>query len=202
MQGKSVNNFYKLKLYLTFRLLKGITIVNSLTTKKFHLLLTHIVSSKSDDLFTAEELKKLRDSLKLTEEDLTLLIHTINYLVKQSTKIILKPTILKKHLMEYLKLDEEKSEVFTKFWSEETNKDIGNFEEIMKLDDLAWEHDITVADQISNVQEVPNARLKLSLSSSNGDKNDGVILELNKDELVQLYNTLEAIQMKLDTFNM
>lgn len=187
--------------FICSRLTKGISIINSLPTKKFQLLLSHIVSSNSGDLFTPEELKKLRDSLRISEEDVMLLLHSINYILKQSTRIILKPTTLEKHFKEHLKLDDEKSTVFTQIWSNETKKEVGNFGELMKLDDLAWEQNIKIADQICNEQEVSFSRLQLSVSSSCNDKKERINLELDEEELLHLYNTLEAIQMKLDNLS-
>lgn len=140
--------------------------------------------------------------MKLIDEDLKLLIQSINYIIKQSSRVLLRPTSLEKHFKEHLKLDEDKSEVFTKVWSEETVADIGSFEQIMELNDLTWEKNIEIANQICNEQEEINARLQLSLSSTNDSHaKDKISLTLGKDELLQLYNTLEAIQIKLDNMN-
>lgn len=174
--------------------------MNALSTKKFQLLLSHLVSSNTEDPFKAEELKKLRDSLKINDEDLLLLVNSIKYIVKQSNRVILKPTTLQKHLKEHLSLDDEKADVFIKIWCEETNKGLGNLDRIMELDDLSWEQNVTIADQVLNEQEVSVARLHLKLSSET-DKNENIFVELDKDELLQLYNALEVIQIKLDNFN-
>lgn len=173
--------------------------MNTLSTKKFQLLLSHLVFSHTEDPFTPEELKKLRDSLKITDEDLLLLVNSIKYIVKQSSRVILKPTTLQNHLKEHLKLDDEKTDVFVKIWCEETNKDLGNLDGIMKLDDVAWEQNITIADQVLSEQEVSGTRLQLKLSS--GTQQHNIVVELDKDELLQVYNALEVIQIKLDNFN-
>lgn len=163
------------------------------------MLLAHIISSEAEE-FTSDELKRLQESLRISSDDVILLIHSIKYIAKQSTKIILKPTTLFKNLREHLKLNEDKSEIFTKIWSEETNKDIGVFDEMLRLDDLAWEQNIKIADQISMEQEVQLGRLQLQLSDS-FSKSKRLTIEFNQEELLQLYNTLEAIQIKLDNFN-
>lgn len=182
--------------------MKGVSIMNSLSTKKFQLLLSHLVFSTNGDAFTSEELIKLRDSLKISDENLMLLVNSIKYLIKQYARVILKPTTLKKELKEHLKLDEEKCDVFVKIWCEETNKDMGKIDDVMNLDDLAWEQNIKIADQVSSEQEMPVTRLQLNLSSTNNiDKNERIVIELDKDELLQLYNALEVIQIKLDNFN-
>ncbi|KAJ8920404.1 hypothetical protein NQ315_005270 [Exocentrus adspersus] len=147
------------------RLKSGMKLINALTTHKFKLLLTHIiVNSESDELFTDEELKRLRDSLKLTAEDLQLLIQSIAYIYKQASKVILKPTVLQKQLVEELELDSEKAEEFVKLWSSETKKDVGEFENSFKLDDINWELNIETANQIYNKQMVPKARVQFKLA--------------------------------------
>lgn len=185
---------------LIFRLSKGISIIRSISTKKFQLLLSHIVSSKNEDAFSAEELKKLGESLKISNEDVVLLINSVKYIVKQSSKVILKPTTLEKQLKEHLKFDDDKTKVFMEVWCKEINADVGSFDDILNLDDLAWEQIVKVADQVSVEQQEPAARLQLNLSSTHNKKN--ITVELDKEELLQLYNTIEAIQMKLDNFNM
>lgn len=165
-------------------------------------MLSHIATSKNEEAFTPNELKKLSESLRISDEHVILLINSIKYILKQSSKVVLKPTTLEKHLKEHLKFDDEKSKVFMKIWCEEINKDIGNFDEIMNLDDLAWEQIVKVADQVSIEQQVPAARLQLNLSSTSKKDRKNVTVELDKEDLLQLYNTIEAIQMKLDNFNM
>lgn len=189
-------------MHLIFRLIKGVSIIQSLTTKKFQLLLCRIVTSKHDDAFSPEEQKKLGDTLKISEEEVVLLVNSIKYIVKQSSKIILKPTTLEKDLKENFKFDDEKTEVFMKTWREEIKKDLGNFDEIMKLDDLAWEQTVKIADQVGIEQQVPSTRLQLNLLSPDNTDRKNVTVDIDKDELLQIYFTIEAIQMKLDNFNM
>lgn len=163
------------------------------------MLLSHIMLNNED--FTTDELKKLRDSLNVTEEDLTLLLQSIKFIAKQSARVLLRPSTLQQQLIEKLKFVEDKAEIFTKLWSEITKIDIGSTDEIKKLDDITWEQNILVSDQILNEPDTPYARIQLSLSSTRDCKRDKVTIAIEKEELFQLYNTLEAIQMKLDIMN-
>lgn len=161
------------------------------------MLLTHIVHPTSEELFTDEELKKLQESLKLNQSDVQLLIQCIAHIFKQASKVILKPTILQKQLCENLGLGEEKAEVFVKLWLEETKNDFGDFENQFKLENMSWELNLQTSSKFCNKEAVPNARIHFNLTNHNG-KEENLLLELEKDELLQLYNTLETIQVKLD----
>ncbi|XP_056641396.1 COMM domain-containing protein 10-like [Diorhabda sublineata] len=188
-------------IHVNERLIKGIELINSVSTKKFKLLLIHIVSSKSEAIFTDDELKKLKESLKLDDDSLQLLIQCISHIFSQSTKVILKPTSLYKQLTEQLNITEEKSEEFVRIWCKKTNEDFDNFNNKMKLENLSWEINIQGADQINNKQSVPIARVQLQLTKSDNEKKERVVMEFDRTELLQLYNNLEKIQVKLDQIN-
>ncbi|XP_028128840.1 uncharacterized protein LOC114325101 [Diabrotica virgifera virgifera] len=184
------------------RLKNGVKLINSLSTKKFQLLLGHIVEAEGENPFTDEELKKLKDSLKLTEDALQLLVQSISHIFKQSSKVILKPTVLYKQLCEQLEFEDEKAEEFVKIWCNHTNEDFGDFSSRMKLENVSWELNIQVADQINNKQSVPVGRMQFELAQSvDNSKKERIFMEFTQSELQQLYNNLEKIQMKLDNIN-
>lgn len=173
-----------------------------MTSVKFKLLLSHIINSENEELFTAEELKKLKDSLKLTEDNLQLLIQSIAYIFKRASKVILKPTVLQKHLIENLEFDAEKAEEFVKQWSSETKKDVGDFKNSFKLQDINWELNLETENQICNKQLIPMARVQFKLAKSVDSTKKGIVtVELDEEELLHLYSTLETIQIKLDNIN-
>ncbi|XP_074039126.1 COMM domain-containing protein 10 [Leptinotarsa decemlineata] len=182
------------------KLLNGVHLINSLTTKTLQLLLTHISNSKTENPFTDEELEKLRTSLKLNEDSLQLLVQAISHIFKQSCKVMMKPSILQKQLIEHLGFNTEKAEEFVKIWSNKTNEHFGDFENGMKLENVSWELNVQCADQISNKQSLPVARVQFKLSKlKNEREKENVTIEMDQSELLQFYNTLESIQMKLDT---
>ncbi|CAG9861018.1 unnamed protein product [Phyllotreta striolata] len=184
------------------RLKQGVTLINSISTKKFQLLLAHIANSKGGELFTNDEVEKLKVSLKINNESVQLLIQSIHHICKQSNKVILKPTVLFKQLCENLGLDEEKAEEFVKVWCTQTNEDIGDFNNRLKLENLTWELNVQTADQINVKQSLPVARIQLNLAkSTNTDVKENVIMEFDNTELLHLYNNLEKIQIKLDNIN-
>lgn len=186
---------------INFRLRKGITLINSLTSKKFHALLEHILTSDKEETFSPEELKKLADSLKIGPANIQLLIQSITYIFKQASKVILKPTDLQKQLLESLELEEKIADEFVKVWSAETKKDLGDYEKRLKLENIFWEQNLEIADQICNKYSKPTTRIQFKMSEANNrSKKHDVTIELDKDELFELYNKLEVIQMKLDSF--
>ncbi|CAH1155168.1 unnamed protein product [Phaedon cochleariae] len=180
------------------RLKNGVQLINSLNRQTFVQLLSHLSSNKPEVSFTEEELQKLQKLLGLTEETLQLLIQTISHILRQSSKVILKPTALQKELCEKLGFENENAEEFVKFWSVQMNDHFGDFENRMKLKNIAWELNVQSADQISNKESLPLARVQFNLMKLSDEKEDSLTVELDKNELLQFYNTLESIQMKLD----
>lgn len=177
--------------------------LNSLPTKLFNRLLQRIATSENEEKFSEEELCKLGESLKISDENVKLLIQSLTYIYKQSNKIILKPTVLQKHFVEHLELDPEKSEEFVKIWSTNIKDEVGDFENRLKVEDISWELNWQIADQIENKQNISIARLKFDFSPCHdvNKSNDSLIVEMNEEELTQFYQTIENIQIKLDNIN-
>ncbi|XP_066262986.1 COMM domain-containing protein 10 [Euwallacea similis] len=183
------------------RLKEGIALINNLNTKKFQLLLSHIINSPTDDYFTDSERQKLLETLKLDQNQLQLLLQSIAYIYNQSQRVILKPTDLQKQLLDVVGFRQEKAEIFTSEWSEEAKKELGDFEKRGKLVDMQWELNLQVENDLGSKLAVPSARIELDLAKASNEKEDKVILELGEDDLQQLYNTLEVIQLKLDNIS-
>lgn len=168
-------------------------LINGLSTKKFSLLLECVSSAEGPRIFTSEELLKLQESLNLDEDQVQLLIQSLVYIFKQASKVILKPTDLQRELIENLGFESSKGEEFLKAWSSETKKHFGDFENRWKLNNIAWELNV----ELNKSETVPKVRMQLDVSNSE-DNQDKILLELNEEELVNLYTTLENVQTKLD----
>ncbi|CAH1112050.1 unnamed protein product [Psylliodes chrysocephalus] len=184
------------------RLKQGIQLINALSTKTFNLLLSDVINIKEGETFTEDEFGKLKESLKLNDDSLQLLIQSISHIFKQSNKVIIKPTILYKQLCENIGLDAAKCEEFVKLWCNQTNQDFGDYSDRLKLEHLTWELNILASDQINPKQSVPTARIQLELAkSANSSEKEKVVLEFDQSELLQLYSHLEKIQLKFDNIN-
>lgn len=167
--------------------------INAITQKKFALLLERIPTSEAKLLFTSEELVKLQESLSLNEENIQLLIQSLLYIFKQTSKIILKPNDLHKQLTDVLGFNTDKADEFVKAWTSETKNHFGDFENRCKLNNISWQLNL----QLDKPDSLPRIRMQLDVSNFESNK-DNIILELNEDELINLYNTIENIQGKLD----
>lgn len=101
-------------------------------------------------------------------------------------------------MVEYLKLENIKAQEFVKLWSENTKLDFGNFETHTELKDVSWELNLETA---SNSTTTPSTKLhttlQLNLEKKSGET-ENILLDLNKQELIELYATLETIQNRLD----
>ncbi|KAL1494500.1 hypothetical protein ABEB36_010087 [Hypothenemus hampei] len=189
-------------LTLNNRLQQGVSLINAVNTKRFALLLNHLISASSEEVFTETELEKLQETLKLSEAKLQLLIQSIAYILKQSSKVILKPTELQKQLVELVGFDQEKAEIFTKKWSEKVKKELGEFNDRTQLNDMKWELNLQIGSDMGSKQALPGARIQLDLAKVNDEgQGEKAILELGEEELQQFYNNLEVIQLKLDNLS-
>ncbi|KAF2900879.1 hypothetical protein ILUMI_05284 [Ignelater luminosus] len=180
------------------RLQDGVTLVNSLTTESFIQLLQHITQSKHEHIFTQEQFVKLKESLGLSPTNLNLLIQSIAHIFKQSSKVIIKPTVLQRQLVEDIKFDSEKAEEFVKVWTNTTKDQFENLESLLKLNKVSWELNLQTSSSLHSKQVIPNVRFKLELSNAKVQEHETVVFELNEAELLHMYNTLENIQNKLD----
>lgn len=183
------------------RLQSGIQLIHQITLADFKTILYRVTERNSSELFNPDELKKFEANFELDENNIHLLIHSIAYIFKQSCRFILKPTVLEKQLVEDLKFQQDKVKAFVQLWTSETKKNFGNFEDWCHLEDVSWQLNVQTASSTCNKESIPNAKIQMNLSKVKDETKDSVALELNEEELVQLYTTLENIQTKLDAVN-
>lgn len=179
----------------------GIALINNVSLSNFTFVLSRIIERNVRELITPDELKTLQESTTLSDNELQLLVHSISYIFKQASKFILKPTTLHKHLTEELKFEADKAEEFVKQWTTQTKKDFEDLENRYKLEDVSWQLNVQAASSVSSKEKIPNAKIQFHLGKVKDSSKDNVTLDLNEEELVQLYNTLENIQIKLDAIN-
>lgn len=153
----------------------------------------------NSDILASKDISKFKESSNLGETNWNLLIQSLVHIFKLSLKFIFKPTALQKQLEEDLKLDHEKAKEFVKQWSMCTKRDFGDLENRYKMNDVTWQLNVQVASSTHSKEATHNARLQLNVSKPKSDIKENVTLELNCEELVQLYNSLENMQSKLDS---
>lgn len=183
---------------VTAKLQAGIDVINSIEVNEFSTLLQQIKRYRSDNTFTQPELETMQESLGLNSTKLEFLMQTVFYIFKQSLKVILKPTTLQKQLVEVLNFHRDKAEAFVKAWTIQTKIDFENLEDRFKLNEISWELNLQTSSPLELREAVPNLRLKLGLTKSDMPQTKNLTLELDKKELLQIYNTFENIQNKID----
>lgn len=174
------------------RLEHGIELLNSISTKDFASILIYLKEEKSE-----EELIKIKKSLSLSDTEFDFSLQCLYYICTQSSKVILKPKDFQKQLREDLHLNAEKSEIFVKNWIEETKESFGNFEDRLKLKNINCELNLGIGTMLSVKETIPGVRLQFEVEQVNGEKAD-FMLDLQEEELLNVYENLEVIQKKLD----
>lgn len=168
--------------------------MNGLNTNQFVEILNHLFKTGNSDPQTGLDVQltqELKESLQISDEKLELLIQSLIHIYKQSMKIIVKPTTLENQLIEQLKFDNIKAQEFIKVWSENTKLDFGNFEKNVQLNDVLWELNLeTPANK-------PHVSMQLNVTDKT-NKSEEILMDLNKQELMELYATLETVQNRLD----
>lgn len=182
---------------------KGVDIINKIDGTKFLLITNRIVKAISKDLdepFTTEERDKLQHSLELSPVEVDQLISTTTHILKKAIFHIIKPAALHKHMVETLRMEEERAVAFSQLWSTEAESLVN----AMKQKSL-YSHQVTGIDWSTNVaiksdkgdQELePRAEIKLNIRNQ-----EDILLDLNHQELTKLYSVLENIQSQLDALN-
>lgn len=165
------------------------------------MLTKHITQAASDEIFTEEELAKLTESLKLDRNSLQLVILSISHLLKQSSKVILKPTVLQEQLTECLKLDPDKAEEFVKLWTQQTNTQF-DLQNSKNLENISWELNVQTASNLYNKQQKISTRLQLALANIEGQEKETVTLELDEEELKKLYGIIGMYKKNWTIYNL
>ncbi|XP_055610222.1 COMM domain-containing protein 10-like [Uranotaenia lowii] len=149
------------------------------------------------------DVQQLQLASGFDEPQFQVVLKTLGYLVKRSLKFMLKPSTLQTDLRQRLQLNEAKANAFVKCWIQATKIILDSLESDQQsaenpggtsnqLEDVSWK----VRAQLSSE---PRQKDKLALGQLELRTTKNVInLELNCDEIVELYNQLERIQVELD----
>lgn len=184
---------------LPFSLVKGVNLINTIPNKTFSILLKQTITSTGTKPLTQDELQQLENHLKLPSDDVHLLVQSLCYIWKQSLKVILEPSAMERDLTQVLGLEKSRAKELLQEWTTRLQEDCGDLEKRKKLEGVAWELNVETASSTSTAHSIPKARLQLELSDFvDGANKENVVLELDKEQLVKMYNMLENIQLKLD----
>lgn len=172
--------------------------------KKFPILVSHISDMlENQKELSPEEINKLESSLKLNSYEVQLLISTVQYLLTENDKYVIKPSVLHSKMMS-IGINESKVEPFIKIWMK-NNKELledlctNDLNKPTRLEDFKWQLSLQVCSTTKQKQKLPTAMMQFVLSKDGSE--DLCELEMNHEQLSAFYNQLENIQQKLDAIN-
>lgn len=136
------------------------------------------------------------DRSNFNSQEFSLLVKTLTFVFKRAANFIIKPTKLQNDLKEKLKLDQTKSEIFLKFWINQTKPILDNLGDIpVQLEDVSWNLKV----QLSSSAQIKEKTAIGILSLQTNRMEDNIMLEMTKGELLNLYDQLESVQTELDS---
>ncbi|XP_076034278.1 COMM domain containing 10 protein valette isoform X2 [Oratosquilla oratoria] len=192
---------------VTEKLKEGIKILNQLSSSKLNGILARVFSaigSGQPRVFSEEEETKLSTSLDLSLENTQLLTHTIAYIIQQASYNIVRPNLLAEHLAA-LEVDDSLSAVIVEYWTSNAKVLVDSLRRRnvveKQLDSIAWELHVTAATSTLARQTQPLALLQFNISEpspAEDGSSSSLVMQLNKQQLYDLYKNIEEIQEQLD----
>ncbi|XP_013414424.1 COMM domain-containing protein 10 [Lingula anatina] len=192
---------------VTASIKKAVSLVNSLDSGKFPLLLSRILQKlhlKDERAFSEEEEEKLQSAFGLEGEELDLVITTCEFILQQAAYHTAKPAVLQQQLQQ-IGLEDEKVEAVVQMW---TNMARGVVDKLRKrtiapkqLEDVNWRLNLQMAQANKAKMKLPTAMFELGIKDENSDTKEKTRLEFTHDELYAFYNQLETIQSQVDSLS-
>ncbi|KAK9887621.1 hypothetical protein WA026_023580 [Henosepilachna vigintioctopunctata] len=131
----------------------------------------------------------------LEKNKISSVTETLYYLHKQLSKVILNPSDMKTFLMEYLRIETVLAHLLVDAWTEHlrSNFDLKNKR---KLSNISWELNAQASSTFIKKESSLNSSIQLKFVDKS---HEDIIMKLDEEEILHLYNMLENIQTKLDT---
>ncbi|XP_048735076.1 COMM domain-containing protein 10-like isoform X2 [Ostrea edulis] len=193
-----------LNLTATPAIKRAVVHINELDISKFPLLLTRILSKlhlKDERTFSEEEEEKLQSSLSLSDSDLELVIHTLEFILHQAAYHTAKPGVLGQQLQQ-LEIEDNKVKVIIDAWKNTAADVISKLRQrtIMPkhLEEVNWRLNLQMAQSSKTKMKLPNAMFELAVRDDDSENKEKIRFEMTHDELYTFYNQLETIQKQLD----
>lgn len=129
----------------------------------------------------------------MDKTQLNLVVKTITYIIRRSVNFIMKPETMIQNLIEIVNLNKDKANLFTKFWVGKTKNILEDVNSGRELIDVQWDLKTELASAAEQKSRTAIGVVRLE-TADKGNLN----LELNHNELLELYKTLENVQEELD----
>ncbi|XP_067635867.1 COMM domain-containing protein 10 [Eurosta solidaginis] len=188
---------------ITERAKDGIKIINALPYDTFTTVLNFVHRqmapiATADAIEPENALEELERLVGVPRADFLLMIKTFSYILRRTTTFVIKPTRLHSELREKLQLqDDAKIDAIVRLWVRQTTPIMNNLAceryESNEIHDVAWKLNVEISSHCE--QRAKNALAMLQLKTGTGED---INLEMNHEELLQLYNQFECIQNELD----
>lgn len=193
---------------------EGIKIINSLPYNTFSTVLQYVHrqminstaggESEEGSLSSAENenaLEELERLVGVPRPDFLLLIKTFSYILRRTSTYIIKPSLLQAELRDKLQLqDEAKIDAIVRLWVRQTTPIMNNLAsdryESNEIADVAWKLNVEISSHCQQREKSALAVLQLKTGAG-----EDINLEMNHDELLQLYQQFENIQNELDAMS-
>lgn len=180
----------------TEKLLAGISVCNSLEADNFQKLIEFGHSNAfGSDTEKEEKLAELQniDSLLQMGKQLNLAIKTITYVLRRLMLFIASPETILEDLTQKLHMENGHAEMLIKFWMVQTKPLLDGVSADKELVDVQWDLKVALSSSTQQKSKTPVGVLRLKTAD-----NSKLNLEMNSDELMSLFRTLENVQDELD----
>lgn len=198
-----VFKFLILQSCLLCRAREGIKIINALPYDTFTTVLSFVhrqmIPATTEDVIEPENaLEELERLVGAPRAEFLLMIKTFSYILRRTSTFVIKPTRLHAELREKLQLqDDAKIDAIVRLWVHQTTPIMNSLAceryESNEIQDVAWKLNVEISSHCE--QREKNALAMLQLKTGTGED---INLEMNHEELLQLFNQFECIQSELD----
>lgn len=135
------------------------------------------------------------DHSQFSQQEFSLLLKTLTFILKRAVNFIMKPTKLQQDLREKLKLDQQKTEIFLKYWRQLTKPILDNLGDTsIQLNDVSWELKVQLSSSAQQKEKCVIGCLTLETNV----KEDPILLEMTRGECFKFYEELEKVQEEID----
>ncbi|XP_027852422.2 uncharacterized protein LOC114131416 [Aphis gossypii] len=191
----------------------GLELLNNVDDKKFVRLVDRMIRDFEPNRlssFSEPELASMEKALKLNSNECQCLLNCLNQLLKEVISDVTKPLILKNVLSKLFLLNEKKVELFCECWSTNAEQVVSRLQQNLthsyRLKDVNWALNISsnVGLGVELSDPEPRCLIELKVEDThyhNEPKIKEINLDLDEKELKKLYDTLEKIQVKLDSLS-
>ncbi|EGC37334.1 hypothetical protein DICPUDRAFT_30479 [Dictyostelium purpureum] len=184
----------------------SIDIINKLETPRFQKILIRVLN-KNERIFTEQEEGILQNIFKLTSSEFKGVLECCSFIFEQTAYYSLSPNNLLNQLKK-TNLDDDKASSFQSTWEDNSDEVLGYLRtqsiSPLQLDEIGWRLHYQMSSSTA-IKRQASAILSLDFKSdtsnnnNNSNKKNNMILEFNKEQLLDFYNKLETIQEKLDS---